>query len=86
MTVRDAVTRTNVATGVTDTNGQFFLSGLAEDYYEIEVTADKHTTYRATHLLKAGLTNEVQTFLSRQTVTYTWTVEPVQIRIGTRLR
>ena len=76
--VRDAYTRTNVATGVTDTNGHFFVSGLEEAYYEIEVTADKHSTYRTTHLLKAGLTNEVQTFLSRQTVTYTWTVEPVE--------
>ncbi|MEO6035569.1 MAG: CARDB domain-containing protein, partial [Verrucomicrobiota bacterium] len=79
VTVRDAVTRANIASGVTDPNGHFFVGNLMEDYYEIEVTADKHTTFRATQLLKGGMTNEVQTFLSRQTVTYTWTVEPIQI-------
>ncbi|MEI6341894.1 MAG: putative Ig domain-containing protein, partial [Verrucomicrobiota bacterium] len=76
--VRDAVTRTNVATGVTDTNGLFVVRGIAENHYEVEVTAEKHTTYRATHLLRPGITNRVQAFLSRQTVTYSWNVEPVQ--------
>jgi CARDB len=79
VTIRDAVTRTNVVTGMTDTNGHFYVSQLPENYYEIEVTADRHSGYRATHLLKAGITNEVQAFLSRQTVTYNWTVDPVQI-------
>ena len=79
VTVRDSVTQSNVVTGLTGTNGQFLVTRLNEGYYDLEVTADKHTTYRATHLLKAGLTNEVQAFLSRQTVTYTWTVEPVTI-------
>ena len=79
VTVRDAVTRTNVTTGVTDTNGQFFASQLAEGYYEVEVTADKHSTYRNTHLLLAGQTNDLSAFLSRQVVTYTWTVEPIEL-------
>jgi subtilase family serine protease len=79
VTVRDAVTRANVITGTNNVNGHFFVSGLQENYYEIEVTADHHTTYRATHLLRAGITNQVEAFLSRQTVTYTWTVEPIQL-------
>jgi subtilase family serine protease len=77
--VRDAVTHTNVATGVTDTNGQFFVAQLPEAYYEIELMADKHTTYRNTHLLMAGRTNDISAFLSRQVVTYNWTVEPIEI-------
>ena len=77
--VRDAVTHTNVATGVTDTNGQFFVAQLPEAYYEIELMADKHTTYRNTHLLMAGRTNDISAFLSRQVVTYNWTVESIEI-------
>jgi subtilase family serine protease len=79
VTVRDAVTRTNVAAGVTGTNGQFFVSQLPEGYYELELTADKHTTYKQVHLLWAGRTNTLTAFLSRQVVTYTWTVEPIEI-------
>ncbi|MSU37362.1 MAG: carboxypeptidase regulatory-like domain-containing protein [Pedosphaera sp.] len=59
VTVRDSVTQASVATGLTDTNGLFLADHLNEGYYEIEVTADKHTTYRATQLLRAGITNEV---------------------------
>ncbi len=77
--VRDAVTHAAVATGLTDTNGQFFVAQLPEAYYEIELTADKHTTYRNTHLLMAGRTNDISAFLSRQVVTYNWTVEPTEI-------
>ncbi len=79
VTVRDAVTLTNVAAGFTDANGQFFVANLMESYYEIEVTAEKHTTYRNPHLILAGQTNEVRTFLSRQVVTYSWTVEPIEV-------
>jgi hypothetical protein len=45
----------------------------------LEVSADKHVSYRNTIVLKPGVLNEVLAFLSRQTVTYVWTVEPVQI-------
>lgn len=79
VTVRDAAAQTNVASGITATNGQFFVNQLQEGYYEIELTADKHTTYRQTRLLVAGQTNEVSAFLSRQVVSYTWTVEPIEI-------
>ena len=79
VTVRDAVARTNVATGVTGTNGQFFVGQLPEGYYELELTAGRHTTYRQTHLVLAGQPNDVTAFLSREVVTYTWTVEPIEI-------
>jgi len=77
VTVRDSVTQTNVAVGMTDTNGYFTVTQLNEGYYDIEVTAEKHTTSRGTRRVRAGIVNEVPAFLSRQTVTYTWTVEPV---------
>ncbi|MCX6924831.1 MAG: putative Ig domain-containing protein [Verrucomicrobia bacterium] len=77
--VRDAISQTNVAQGLTDTNGQFFISQLPEAYYEIEVTAPKHTSYRNTTLVAAGVTNEVLAFLSRQAVQYQWTVVPTEV-------
>ncbi len=77
VTVRDAVTRTNVASGITDTNGHFFVSGLAENYYEVEVTAEKHSESRSAHLVAGGSTNRIQSFLSRQSVNYRWSVTPV---------
>ncbi|MCP5527995.1 MAG: cadherin-like domain-containing protein [Verrucomicrobiales bacterium] len=79
VSVRDPVTGAEVAGGVTDVNGEFFTAGLPEGYYEIEVTAAKHTSYQATHLLAPGETNAIQTFLSYQTVTYSWTVEPIEV-------
>ncbi len=77
--VRDPVTQAEVARGLTDANGELFAAGLAENYYEIEVTAEKHSVYRGTHLVVPGEVNEVRAFLSRQTVTYSWTVEPIEI-------
>jgi hypothetical protein len=79
VSIRDSVSQVILTNGLTDINGQFFAAQLPEAYYDLEVTADKHTGYRGTHLLAAGQTNEVRTFLSRQTVTYTWTVEPIEI-------
>jgi subtilase family serine protease len=77
--VRDASTRAQIATGLTDTNGALFVGNIPEAYYDIEVTAEKHTAYHGAHLLLPGQTNGVQTFLSRQVVTYNWTVEPIEI-------
>lgn len=82
--VRDAITQSNVVTGVTDTNGEFFTAQLMEGYYQIEIIADKHSTYRNTHLVLAGQTNLEEAFLSRQTVRYIWTVVPTEIEDRTR--
>jgi len=79
VTVRDAVAQTNIVIGITDTNGLFAVSNLNEGYYDVEVTAEKHTSYLRTHLVQAAKINQVQPFLSRQTVSYSWTVEPVEI-------
>ncbi len=43
------------------------------------VTDTHGHSFRSTILLSAGQTNEVQAFLSRQTVQYIWTVQPVEI-------
>jgi hypothetical protein len=78
VTVRDSVSQVTVATGTTGEDGFWTASGLYEGHYDIEVRADKHSTFRRTILLKSGTTNDVLAFLSRQVVSYTWTVEPVE--------
>jgi len=78
VTVRDSVSQVTVATGTTGEDGFWTAAGLYEGHYDIEVRADKHSTFRRTILLKGGTTNDVLAFLSRQVVSYTWTVEPVE--------
>ena len=78
VTVTDALTRQIVATLTTGATGSADFGLLREGYYDIEATADRHSTYRGTHLLKPDTINEIAPFLSRQTVIYTWTVEPVE--------
>ncbi|HEU5123205.1 MAG TPA: CARDB domain-containing protein [Verrucomicrobiae bacterium] len=78
-TLRDAVSGNVITNGVTDANGEWRVSQLPEGYYELEVTAEKHSAYRGTHLLLGGVTNEVSAFLSRETVRYTWTVVPTEV-------
>ncbi len=77
--VIDALTRLTVGTLVSDANGIADFGPLREGYYEIEATAGQHATYRATHLIQPGTPNNIQAFLSRETVSYTWTVVPIQI-------
>jgi hypothetical protein len=85
VTVRDSVSGNVLTNGVTDANGQFVVPQLFEGYYDIQVDADSHIGYRGTSLVQAGVTNDVQAFLSRQTVRYTWTVVPTQIEDRTTI-
>ena len=83
--VRDAVSGAVITNGVTGPDGAFFVPEVFEGFYDIEVDADKHVGYRDTKLIVAGLTNNVQTFLSRQMVQYRWTVLPTQVEDRTRI-
>ncbi len=85
VTIRDAVSLEVVTNGVTDANGQYSLNGLQEGYYQIELTADKHTKYREIHLVVAGKRNDVLAFLRREAVRYIWTVVPTEIEDRTRI-
>ena len=83
--VRDAVSGTTLTNGVTDANGQFLVPQLFEGYYDVEVSATKHIGYHQTSLVRAGITNDLQAFLSRETVHYSWTVVPTQIQDRTTI-
>ncbi len=77
--VRDTLNGAVVTNGVTGDNGVLLISELAEGYYDLEVGADQHASFRGTVLVEPGTTNDITAFLSYQTVRYTWTVERIEI-------
>ncbi|HEY6227304.1 MAG TPA: hypothetical protein VI282_09300, partial [Verrucomicrobiae bacterium] len=85
VTLRDPVTTETVTHGFTGADGQIFFGGLREAYYNVEVTADKHTTFRRAVLVSAGKENDLTAFISRQAVQYVWTVVPTTIEDRTRI-
>ncbi|NCR49683.1 MAG: hypothetical protein GPJ12_12005, partial [Microcystis aeruginosa S11-01] len=62
-----------------DADGILSKTDLAEGYYKLRITADNHDTYEQNIYIGAGETENIQAFLSRQTVKYTWTVTPTEI-------
>ena len=80
VTLIEPFSRSVVASGLTDTNGLFLVSDLAEGTYELDLTADKHAAFKGAAVVVASQTANVEAFLSRQTVQYTWTVVPTQIQ------
>ncbi len=79
VTLLNPFTSAVVAQGVTDTNGNYFVSGLMEGVYELDLSAPQHTPFRGEAIVTAGQTNNVLAFLSRQTVTFVWTVVPTTV-------
>ena len=79
VTVRDALSRAVITNGVTGSNGQLLIAQLPEGYYDVDVTAAKHKAFHGTQLVVPGVTNEITSFMSRETVRYTWTVEKIEI-------
>ena len=73
----DATTGTVVVDDVTGADGTLTVPGVTESNYNVDVTADGHTPYHGTLKFIAGETNEIDPFLSRQLVTYTWEVVPI---------
>ncbi|WP_256872037.1 Calx-beta domain-containing protein [Nostoc sp. TCL26-01] len=63
-----------------DADGVLSKTDLAEGYYKLRISADSHDSYEKNIYIEAGETENVQAFLSRQTVKYTWTVTPTEIQ------
>ena len=84
VTVYDTVSGALATNGVTASNG-LFQADLREGYYDVEVRADQHSLYRATVLVPAGATTNVQAFLARQAVQFIWHVEPTDVQDHTKI-
>ncbi|MCH7995103.1 MAG: thrombospondin type 3 repeat-containing protein, partial [Planctomycetes bacterium] len=78
-TLRDVASGAVIATLPTDAKGFALFEDLAEAWYDLEVRADDHGTFRGTVLVPGGQTRMIETFLTRQLVTYQWSVFPTEI-------
>ena len=78
--IRDYFTQEEVARVTTDESGMVDFSGLTEGYYVLEVRAEDHDTFRQNIQINAGENEVVNSFLSKQTVKYTWTVTETEIK------
>ena len=78
--VRDVITGNVVAQGRTGISGEILLANIHEGSYSLEVSADKHSSFRGPVTIVPGITNAAEPFISRQTVTYQWTVVPIEIQ------
>ena len=85
VTLTDPFSGSIVASGATDSNGLFFVPSLLAGTYSLAVMANQHASFSGTAMVTAGQTNTIQTFLSLQTVTYTWSVVPTQIQDQTQI-
>ncbi len=70
-------TRDLVAQLISDESGIALFTDLTEAYYDIEVTSPDHGTFRTTTLVNAGEVNDLEAFLPRDVINYSWTVIPV---------
>ncbi|HSH16070.1 MAG TPA: carboxypeptidase-like regulatory domain-containing protein, partial [Verrucomicrobiae bacterium] len=79
VTLSDPFTGQVVTNKTTDAAGEARFVGLPEGAYTVDVTAAKHSTFRGTALIQPGAETTLEAFLIRQTVTYRWSVVPVEI-------
>ncbi|MFC0018250.1 chitobiase/beta-hexosaminidase C-terminal domain-containing protein [Roseibacillus persicicus] len=77
--VRDAISSQQIATVTTGLDGVASFPDLMEGWYRVEVTAPQHERYSNNIFVNAGVLTTELAFISKQLVTYTWTVEEVEI-------
>ncbi|PQL89631.1 CARDB domain-containing protein [Apibacter sp. wkB309] len=77
--VRHPYTGVIVAQGITDSTGIFSAENMAEGWYSVLVSANKHDSYQNNFEIEPGKTNKKSVFLSYQAVSYEWNVKPTEI-------
>ncbi len=76
--LRNPVTGALVAQGKSDENGLYTIV-LPEGYYQVNVTADKHDSYKNNLLVDPGTTTNKVVTLSYQAISISWNVEETEI-------
>ncbi|MBQ9356806.1 MAG: hypothetical protein IJT98_05910 [Prevotella sp.] len=76
--LRNAVTEAVMAQGLTDENGLYTVT-LPEGYYQLNVTSDKHSSFKNNILINPGMTNMKEVCLTYQAVTVTWEVVETEV-------
>jgi hypothetical protein len=68
-----------VATATSDITGVASLANVRAGVYQLQVSAPGHLTFTGQSEVVAGPPVEITVFISRSTVTYTWTVTPTTL-------
>ena len=76
--ISDPIDGSTIA-NIVATNGDITIPNIREGSYQLTVSADQHSSYQSPVNIQAGTTGEAAAFLSRQTVTYHWSVVPTVI-------
>jgi len=76
--LKNPVTGAIVAQGRSDENGLYTIV-LPEGYYQLNVTADKHDSYRNNILVDPGTTTTKVVCLSYQAISVSWDVEETEV-------
>ena len=74
-----------VATAVTGEDGSALFEGLAEGHYTLEIKANDHDSFKRSITIKPGQNDDIESFLSRQTVKYVWSVQQTEIEDRTKI-
>ncbi len=80
--ITDPYTGDIIAEGITDPargNEPLIFEDVPEGSFDMTVTAPDHNSYRGTVHVTSGDVNYEAPFIPRQSVTYTWTVEQIEI-------
>jgi len=77
----DSITLQPVGPKVTTgANGVARFDDLPEGHYTVRASAHKHNSFEGDFLVQAGKDNTKRIFLTRNLVTYTWTVREVEVQ------
>lgn len=78
--VKDARTNQVMGTQTTGTSGRVQFDDLPEGAYYVEASTSNHGDFRALASVNRDRVSTTEAFLPRQTVTYSWRVDPIQIQ------
>ncbi|WP_108262110.1 Ig-like domain-containing protein [Mangrovicoccus ximenensis] len=78
VTVRNASTG-EIVFQSDDVDGSVTIEDIPEGTYTVRVQAKDHDLFQANVKVEPGQANEVEAFMSRQTVKYYWSVEEIEI-------
>ena len=79
VSLRDTYTGQTVASGVTGADGVVTFTGIAEQRYTLDITAEGHRAYESIVTILPGQTVEKEVLLQMRLVSYNWTVEEIEI-------
>lgn len=77
--VRDAISSEEISRATTGADGILTFTDLAEGWYSLEIDSPNHSRVRENYFINAGQLNQEQIFITRELVTYNWTVEEIEI-------